>query len=111
MNKGICLATILLLYCLSASGTLLASGNAVVSTEHATVTLLSEQVTAGTRPDPVARTAFRTDPALAYLLAKSRRIGQCAGHPLDAAGRLGDRSGAVAGAEAHTGRAADQLWL
>jgi thiol:disulfide interchange protein/DsbC/DsbD-like thiol-disulfide interchange protein len=44
MKKRLFLNVVLLLSCCFAPGTLLAKGTAVVSTEHATVTLLSEQV-------------------------------------------------------------------
>ena len=57
MKKSAFLKAVLLLTCLFAPGTLLANGTAVVSTEHATVTLLSEQVKAA--PDQPLWLALR----------------------------------------------------
>jgi len=57
MNKRLFLKVVLLLSCCFAPGTLLAKGTAVVSTEHATVTLLSEQVKA--EPDQTLWLALR----------------------------------------------------
>ena len=57
MKKRLFLKVVLLLSCCFAPGTLLAKGTAVVSTEHATVTLLSEQVKA--EPDQTLWLALR----------------------------------------------------
>jgi len=57
MKKSLFIKAVLLLSCLFAPGTLLANGTAVVSTEHATVTLLSEQVNAA--PDQTLWLALR----------------------------------------------------
>jgi thiol:disulfide interchange protein/DsbC/DsbD-like thiol-disulfide interchange protein len=57
MKKSLFIKAVLLLSCLFAPATLLANGTAVVSTEHATVTLLSEQVKAA--PDQTLWLALR----------------------------------------------------
>lgn len=61
--------------------------------------------------DAVAGVALRSDPALAPVLAQSRRFRRGSDPSLDVARGLDDRRPPLAGAQAHPGRAADQLWL
>ncbi len=111
MKKRLFLKVVLLLSCLFAPGTLPAKGTAVVSTGHATVTLLSEQVKAV--PGQTLWLALRFE-LIPHWHIYWRNPGASGSAPLirwTLPSRLGGRRDTVAGAQAHTGRAADQLWL